>query len=86
MKDESELPLEFELCTHPPALFESSRQMREVDKPPLANAMKLPDNPSPITPDLGDICRNLLYICSVCEEEVPALLVVFNGYGQGLNT
>lgn len=54
MTNEPDLPLTYELCTHPPALFESSRQMRVADKPVLANAMKSADNPSPRTHDPGD--------------------------------
>jgi len=29
----------YELCTHPPALFETQRLIRAADKPALANAM-----------------------------------------------
>lgn len=45
--DETELPelFSFELCTYPPALFETPRLMRAADKPSLANAMKTKDNP-----------------------------------------
>ena len=54
MTDELDIPLSYELCTHPPALFESSRQMREADKPALANAMKSTHNPSPMIYIPGD--------------------------------
>jgi hypothetical protein len=45
--EETELPqlFSYELCTHPPALFETPRLMRAADKPALANAMKSKDNP-----------------------------------------
>ena len=35
----------YELCTHPPVLFETPRLMRAADKSALTNAMKTNDNP-----------------------------------------
>ncbi len=46
--DETELPelFSFELCTYPPALFETPRLMRAAAvNNSLANAMKTKDNP-----------------------------------------
>ena len=50
-EDDLKALFSYELCTYPPALFESSHLLREADKSSLASAMKAKVSPDSKLPD-----------------------------------
>ena len=90
--EDRETIFRYELCFHPPALFEANGLMRKANKPALADAIWSCDNPELQEPLADDVPRAVTYddITQVYKNYIERTYghanIVFDGYEEGTST